>query len=831
MADADNPENNIPEEIPGVPNTEGAAASLANATEEFNRATENLLGSLDGIEQSSGGLDAGIKRSLQSSTQSVNELSATSTRAGKIIRDNLFGGFSENSDFISNIMSDVGRDISNMAKSSGDSTRELARFFQGGLGIAVAGFGKKAADSFNQLTSALTGGEKGLLDIEQELMNTEKASLRAGMAFGRTFDEAEQSTEMYRRTLSDTIKTTRTSADDVATVREALSKAFDTSEMTRNLGNLTGALGDVESAANLTNVAILAAEATGMDAAKMAEMLGTAHLELGESVESAGEAMANIADAAADSGLTFADVSSAITEAASALKMWGGTIGSVTPIFKSFVNTLGEGRKGLATDLMKEYVGGLESMGLSMRSLIGTVGGMGGAGGAIGAGLEMEAALEGGEEGMQTVTENLTQALKQFGGGEIITREQAIASPELQQNFILQRQLLQQMGVAQDDASATKMIELLKGVEEGGMETGTDTIEKLSETIRSGEDARKSTQSTIQETSQRVESAVQGSGDKVVASIRALADSMGLTQFITRLDNNFQQLAREGKIDVKELSSVFKQDGPRIRAGAQAVRQRRAGGQDRRVPRGMGRMQRAARGAPEDVQEMMRTAQQSIMGSMSELAYKSKVTGRAPPPRAAALAVTRALQPLRDELNRLSRKSTRSGEFTEEDQRKKIALQKVIQTTEEGALGKSINEFLASELSPNRGRRRGRNRSRGGARREGPPPDFRDPASLTQAFGWQGELPEQARGRQNQARGVVAATGGRRRQAPVRETADRAAGIRRRQEEVKFKFTSEPVEQEVKLRLISDKESVSIKVDDEHIKKIVREVNAKGYDD
>lgn len=778
---------------------------------------------------------------IQTVISSLSNMSDTAENAQNSLVDfgEMFKGFDADSIGVGTISAAIST-VKDSIESAGQHVRDV---FGGTLpaaigaaDIAMAGLGKTGVNALNNLSAKVLG--VGILDIEKDLKASDAAALKAGQAFGRTFDGAAQSTEMFRSTLADSIRTTRASSQEILQVRDALGEAFDTTEMVGNLGNLSQASAGVQSAMNLTNVALLTAAATGMEASQMANIMGKAHLELGESVETAGEAIAAIADAAEGSGLRFNEVSQAIMGSAGALKMWGGTIASVTPVFKSFVASLGEGRKGLATDLMNQYVGGLQKMGLSTRALLGTIGGMGGGGAgggtAIGAGLEMEAALETGE-GMEQVSANLIQALNQFGGGQgVITREEARADPTLERNFIVQRQLLQQM-LGVDQASANQMMGILKDVESGGMAVGGDTKEKLGDLMKSGESTKNATVSAIDNASRDQERAVMSSGKLVIGAIRDLSRGLGITEAVETMNNTLATLGAGEKEDMTpEQRENFRNQvaqggapgGVQRRREQQMLQDAGAKGQVPNLDSVLANLERnlaakemrqtAVQATPEEGRNLMVAANNRLAQQMSRWQEK----GRDSSSPGAMAAVQRTLRPLRDRLNQLGRMGKRQGGPTEAQEKEKASLQQFINAAERAATGRTIDEVSAKEMRTGRLERRPQDRQeqrRG--RRQLQQFQQRTESSTRE----QRRRPQQQREQLNRLMGT-----GRRPQAPVRETAERAGGIRRQQEQVKLRFQSEPVEQEIKLRVIADKESVSISVDDEHIKKVIREVEAGG---
>lgn len=439
-------------------------------------------------------------------------------------------------------------DIGGMTEGAGRAIMKMA---------SQAGVGMKELQTVAESTGAMIGLETGrkilekmdktkLLTIQQSLMDFEKTALKAGQQFGQSFDEAQGSIGMFHQELANTMSTTKSTKDEVDKVRDALSKAFDAKQQVGQLQNLSKAQGEVRSTMNLTNTAILVGAAKGMDAAKVAGMMSNAYMNLGESQADVAKIFGEIGMAAEKSGLSFEKAADAIMASAESLKMWGGTIGSVTPLYKAFTGALGEGQKGLAVDLMNNFTKGLQTMGLETRALIGIQSGMGGGGGALGAGLEQEALMEQGEEGMAKMTEGLLETIKGFTGGEILTRDEARSTGK-EQEFVMQRQLLKQMKIVSDDASGTKMLGILKEIDEHGLQTGSDAEKALGEIMQTGEKTQEATTGDLKKATIDVKLAVHTQGKNIVEALGKILERTG-AQRVTRAIGRTATAAATGKV-------------------------------------------------------------------------------------------------------------------------------------------------------------------------------------------------------------------------------------------------------------------------------------------
>ena len=389
------------------------------------------------------------------------------------------------------------------------------------LGAALPTAGAKLKQS---LLNAFDVKSFGLLSMQKEALAFQKIILQTGGSFGQAFEGAHANIKNFTDRWADTVNTVKATPAEIDQVNQAFKDTMPIQEQVRSLTGLQDAHSGLTSTITATNVALLAHAATGVDATKAAGWMGTAVTELGASSEEAALNLARINYATKNSGLSFDKVGSSIMSAAGQLKMWGGTVASVTPMYKAFSDSLaGTGRQGLTPELLQRYIGGLEQMQFSSRALLGIQMPGGAAKGAIGAGLEMEEALEDTTgAGMTKITEGLTNMLTKFGNEQIVTRKEAIADPALQRNFMVQRQLLgQQMHM--DDATATRTLEMLKNINRTGLNTGGDMKTKLNHLLKSGEKTNESTQDALTQAQNETTEATRTGAESIVAAVKEVA--------------------------------------------------------------------------------------------------------------------------------------------------------------------------------------------------------------------------------------------------------------------------------------------------------------------
>lgn len=443
--------------------------------------------------------------------------------------------------------------LGQMAESVNKVMKEM-----GPLGNMIGAAGPfYAAKGFKAGLDILNNWSDGVLDAEKTARDFAKDIEQMGMSMGVPFDKAASSVDDYTQKYKQTMQTTRASKEVIEGVQKAFKNMIDPTAQVEKIKKLQGSMGSLQSTLNLTNVAILTGAANGMEASKAAGWMATSMTELGASSDVAAMSMGKIGWAAKNSGLGFEKVGDAIMASADSLKMFGGTVNSVAPLYKAFSDSLtkgGAGRQGLTPELFQSFVGGIKQMSLATRALFGMqLPGMAQKG-ALGAGLEMEAAMEdktGG--GMKKIAESITATLKGIGGGggKVLTREEAMKTGQ-QQQFLQQRGIIQQQLGISDTGTANKMMEMLQSLDKNGLDIGSDQADSLKEMMTSGEKLNQKNQSLKDVADNALQQATIDSGDKIVDAIGDLAKKIGLEP-ITSLVKK-EALSGFADADIKKLS-------------------------------------------------------------------------------------------------------------------------------------------------------------------------------------------------------------------------------------------------------------------------------------
>ena len=416
------------------------------------------------------------------------------------------------------------------------------------------------------LVNKLNDASGGMLTMQQQIMDFNKSILQTGVAFdrsfkpGEAFQKAQQSIPLVTSAFVDLQQNLNATEDDVKGLQHAF-QYMAIQDSTKAIYDSTHAFAGLGMQVNVSSAAFAVAKAVGADVASVAGVMDVAYSQLGEKLNDVPNVLGQIGLAAEKSGLSFSMVSKSIVEAAMGMKMWGGTIGAVSPVFKAFSDSMvhgGVGKQGLTPELFQSFVKGIEQMHFSTRAFLGMQApSMGGAGGALGAGLKMEAAMEDKTgKGMADITKSIIDTLGKFGGGQgIITRAEAIENPELQKSFMVQRQLLMQL-VKVDEASANQMMGVLKDVDKNGINTGKGSQaaqDKLKDLMAAGKATQEATTGEVLKATINVRAATLKAGQDITNAITSMANKFGFDKLTTELGTIMKESIKAGRVDYAEL--------------------------------------------------------------------------------------------------------------------------------------------------------------------------------------------------------------------------------------------------------------------------------------
>jgi hypothetical protein len=545
-----------------VPNIEINTDKLNSSVASLNTAIDKFSGVLSAIPGSSSFNISNMRDQTEAVSKSVQKLgsSINLTNASVSGLQNAFSKISlsgaanelrklEGTPVFSSLTKQFSSMMSFMSKNS----EKFKDILGGGALVAGAIGAAKAMKAIDDATG-LFGAEKNLRELQQTVMQLNTALQGVGAGSTVSFNN-------FNRNLMASMVLTNTTKEEILKLKQSLGEAFGAEEMDTIL-RVSGAMDNFRGSLTATNAAILISKATGTDMTQIANFMSDAVLQLGEDTDGAALALGRISQSAEKSGMRFDKVMGSIKSSTESLKMWGGTIGAVSPLFDMFSRSLSAGQKGLAPELLQKFAGGLQNMSTGVKGFLGLRAGMGGAGGGIGAALEMEEAMSKGPEGMKKVVDSLTQTLGQLGGGKIITRTEAVRDPTMQANFLMQRQLLGKM-VGLDEASATKTLDALSKIQQGGMDITDQSNKNFAELIGMGEKvAQETTDPMLSQEIKTTAATIQGSKD-IVDAVGSLGAKLDVAQSIKGLQDALDRSIVSGQIDpsdyMREINRAAKE--------------------------------------------------------------------------------------------------------------------------------------------------------------------------------------------------------------------------------------------------------------------------------
>lgn len=252
-------------------------------------------------------------------------------------------------------------------------------------------------------------------------------------------------------------------------------------------------------------VASAQASAMNISQSQAAGMLNTLMNKQGRSAQDATEMMGAYSSIAEKTGITTTNVANTLNSAIAGFEQLGLAADFGRPILEGFGNvmddmglgienatqlttTLTQALAGLTTNYANAYImmqkGGLD---------------MGAGGGVLGASIGMQAAMLDAEKtgdqaaiGEQLVS-GLKGTLESFTGGDIVTVQQAAESPELQNQFYVQQQMLSKQFGISDPKQATRVLDLLAGLDEATKAGDADSKAELQKQLANEMDGRDKT--------------------------------------------------------------------------------------------------------------------------------------------------------------------------------------------------------------------------------------------------------------------------------------------------------------------------------------------------
>lgn len=245
---------------------------------------------------------------------------------------------------------------------------------------------------------------------------------------------------------------------------------------------------------------MLAARGAGIGMAEGAQVAERAFESFGVEYEKVGEAFAAFKTAADAGGVSVQLASKQIEAASSPLTIFHKGIDQAKNVWLTFTKALQDVPAQQVGGLLTTVTTGIANMNLNTQAFVAQMTGMAQGATALGGALQMELEMrEPGGKGMEKNLERVQQAISRLGGGRIITLQEAAQTPALEMQFQLQRQLAGQMLGVQGSAQQSRVLEVLQGVERGGI-TSASATKTMQDLMADGQKAQDASTTAMEKT-------------------------------------------------------------------------------------------------------------------------------------------------------------------------------------------------------------------------------------------------------------------------------------------------------------------------------------------
>jgi len=266
--------------------------------------------------------------------------------------------------------------------------------------------------------------------------------------------------------------------------------------------------------ASVQPTAVLATAMRGMgfSSSEAGRMAARSWTNFGQRIPETVRAMGKMAAAAEDTGVDTKTATEQIMRASNSLAIFGRGAASAATVWRTFTTALRSGGVPIKEigGIVNQVTSGIAKMSVQQRAFVSMMGGRGGGRGALAGALRMELEMRQ-PGGMNRQLQDLTRTLSRFGGGRIITLEQAVRQPGMEQQFLLQRQMLGKLGIQGTAEQQNRILEVLNKVQSGGMSQveGTDAMKRAFDT---GKSIQERSLTTLQRMEQHLRAMVGGEG-------------------------------------------------------------------------------------------------------------------------------------------------------------------------------------------------------------------------------------------------------------------------------------------------------------------------------
>jgi hypothetical protein len=435
----------------------------------------------------------------------------------------------------------------------------------GGPITTTLGLMSSVLDVASQSIKMFRGGLEGFDSVSEDIRKADKSFYDLGRTIGLTNKEAMEMTDsLPDRTINDLSKSLYITEDRFISMTSSLKESnlkFD--QLNQNIKTSYGNI-------DLYTMMIAQADSAGVTLQESVNIFDTLISKQGMTAQAASESMAGFSQIAEDTGIRFSEVKNILNQSISGFEKMGTTVEFGRPILERFASTVKDVGLGInvASDSTQDFVRNIaglsDNYGLNFLTQIR---GGGNPAGVLDASIQMRQRMreaeETGEQGSIAVeiAKQIRDTIASMTGGNIITLEQAANSPELQNQFYMQSQMLSQYGV-RDTRSQDLVLDMLSKIDEASI-TGSDKAQQdLARRLGIEIEAKEKNMSETE----KIDSFFRSQSAKTAISIRDLGESASSVALEMRkyAENNLSTVFDFLRDRVKDNNSFNQEDADGI---------------------------------------------------------------------------------------------------------------------------------------------------------------------------------------------------------------------------------------------------------------------------
>ena len=439
-------------------------------------------------------LASGDRAGYEAATASVEKLTSAYEAMKKVLSEPLGNIINELKNFISTTRDASGENqkLASTLKTDVVSGLDgMVKMFEQNAGLMALNkmsFIRDIASPIREFRGLSSGFLSGANQSLKEVMDTQNLARFNFMALGKSIKDADAEAEQFPERMRASARALGLGLEEANKYTQAVHLIPDALKVANSALVNFSYLQDKN--ITISQLAQVGMKAWGLSSTEAARFQNTAFTQLNRDGESFINMLGEIHGAVTDSGVPFNIASRQILNASSSLGIFGKNADMATNVWKSFATTLSS--SGVAVEsigkIVNQVTSSIAGMSVQNRAFISMMSGMFQGATALGGALKMELAMRS-PGGLEQGLEALTGSLAKFGGGKVITLEEAAQNPQLEMQFVLQRQMLGKLTGITTTEQQNRVLEVLQGVQRGGI-SRIDGSKQLNDLMKRGADVQ-----------------------------------------------------------------------------------------------------------------------------------------------------------------------------------------------------------------------------------------------------------------------------------------------------------------------------------------------------